>query len=108
MERLPAGTQLAYAAIPHMNVLPEALRIQVRSAFADSMRAVWYVMLAVSALGLISTALMREVAMMNRLDATWGLQDEKMNQRDTRDTEVVVNRSDTYELFECEPGRPQV
>ena len=100
---LPAGTQLAYAAIPHINALPEALRAQVRGAFADSMRVVWYVMLAVSVLGLLSTMLMREVAMTNTLDATWGLQDEKAKERDAET--VVV--SDAYELSEGESNQPQ-
>ncbi|KAF7975328.1 hypothetical protein HWV62_9761 [Athelia sp. TMB] len=100
---LPAGTQLAYAAIPHINALPEALRSQVRGAFADSMRVVWYVMLAVSVLGLLSTVLMREVAMTNTLDATWGLQDEKPKERDA-ETAVVP---DAYELSEHNPNNPQ-
>ncbi|KZP26300.1 iron permease [Athelia psychrophila] len=72
---LPAGTQLAYAAIPKINALPEALRNEVRRAFAESMRTIWYVMLGVAILGLGSTALMREVAMKNTIDAQWGLQD---------------------------------
>lgn len=89
--QLPAGTQLAYAAIPKINALPEALRSQVRAAFADSIRVVWYVMLGISALGLLSTVLMREVAMTNTLDTQWGLQTDEKAGNDTADNEKRDN-----------------
>lgn len=63
-------------------------------AFAESMQSVWYVMLGVSILGLLSTGLMREVAMMNTLDATWGLQDEK----EKEDVEAATVTPDAIEL----------
>lgn len=77
MSQLPAGTQLAYATIPKLEALPEALRSQVRNAFAGSLQIIWYVMLGISVLGLLSVLLMEEVAMKNTLNDDWGLQDVK-------------------------------
>lgn len=74
---LPAGTQLAYATIPKIEGLPDALRAQVRLAFSGSLQVVWYVMLAISILGLLSCLCMDEVVMQNTVDEQWGLQNHK-------------------------------
>jgi len=74
--------------------------MQVRVAFADSLRSVWYVMLGVSVLGLASTLLMREVTMKNTLDTTWGLQDEKKQ----TDSEIMAGVPEA----DCESKLPKL
>ncbi|GJE98642.1 iron permease [Phanerochaete sordida] len=72
---LPAGAQVAYAAVPRVAGLPEPLRGLVRAAFADATRVVWQVMIGVSGAGLLSCVLMREVPLRTDMDETWGLQE---------------------------------
>ncbi|KAF7341858.1 putative iron permease [Mycena sanguinolenta] len=67
------NTQLAYWIIPQLTILPTELRDQVRDAFGEGLRIIWYSMLAISALGLLSCLLMEEVKMRNALDDTWGI-----------------------------------
>ena len=72
--RFPAGAEIAYAAIPVIETLPEPLQGQVREAFARSLAVVWQTMIAMSGAGLLSVALMREVKMVKTTDETYGLE----------------------------------
>ncbi|KAM5536101.1 hypothetical protein V8D89_010200 [Ganoderma adspersum] len=69
----PAGVQIAYAAIPVIRTLPEPLRGQVRTAFAESLKVVWQTMIGLCGLGLLSVAMMREVPMQKMTDERYGL-----------------------------------
>ena len=69
----PAGVQIAYAAIPVIRTLPEPLRGQVRTAFAESLKVVWQTMIGLCGLGLLSVAMMREVPMQRMTDERYGL-----------------------------------
>ncbi|EIW57864.1 iron permease [Trametes versicolor FP-101664 SS1] len=60
---LPEGVQIAYAAIETISSLPEALKWEVRAAFARATRQIWLVMLGVAGAGLLSCLLLREVHM---------------------------------------------
>ncbi|KAF7335625.1 putative iron permease [Mycena venus] len=79
--RLPAqfidtfgsGAQLTYAVIQQINALPVELRDQVRDVFAQGVKIVWYTMLGISGLGLLSCLLMEEVKLRNALDEAWGM-----------------------------------
>jgi hypothetical protein len=53
-EKLPEGVQAAYAIIPQIKNLPEPLRRDVRQAFAESTAVIWYALLGVAAIGLLS------------------------------------------------------
>ncbi|KAI0759674.1 iron permease [Trametes elegans] len=73
---LPAGVQVAYAAIPAIPALPPPLRSAVRAAFARALQLVWRVMAGLSGAGLLSCLLMGEVEMRkDSLDEKWGLQE---------------------------------
>ena len=69
----PAGVQIAYAAIPVIRTLPEPLRGQVRTAFAESLKVVWQTMIGLCGLGLLSVAMMKEVPMQRMTDERYGL-----------------------------------
>ncbi|KIP04433.1 hypothetical protein PHLGIDRAFT_120696 [Phlebiopsis gigantea 11061_1 CR5-6] len=67
------GVEIAYAAIPIIRDLPEPLRAQVRVAFAESMATIWKVMTGISALGVLSILLLKEVPMPTHKDDKYGL-----------------------------------
>jgi hypothetical protein len=71
------GITIAYAAIPRVASLEEPLRTQVRAAFAESIRVIWLVLVAVSAAGLLSTMLMKDVPMQGKMDEKWAVTGEK-------------------------------
>ena len=66
---LPHGQEFAYTLIPAIPGLDEPLRSDVRVAFADGARLIWKVMIGVSAAGLLTCLLMREVDMMTAATA---------------------------------------
>lgn len=77
------GAELIYSLIPEISDLPTELQAQVRSAFAEGLKTIWQTMLGVSGIGLLSCLLMREIKMQKALDETFGLQEEKREQRGT-------------------------
>lgn len=75
LSQFPEGLDIAYAAIPVIKDLPEPLRTEVRTAFADSMSIIWKTMIGISGLGLISLLFLQEIKMISHTDATYGLTD---------------------------------
>ncbi|KAJ7279697.1 major facilitator superfamily domain-containing protein [Mycena rebaudengoi] len=79
VSQFPPGFEIAYAAIPHINVLEEPLRADVRSAFATSMAVIWQTMIGVAVLGLLISSIMAEIPMTGVVDENFGLVEEKTN-----------------------------
>jgi hypothetical protein len=48
----------------------------VQNAFADSLKILWFVLLGISAAGLLSSLLMKEVELQTMTDERWGLTDQ--------------------------------
>ncbi|RDB26872.1 Efflux pump FUS6 [Hypsizygus marmoreus] len=76
IQLLPQGLELSYGAIPQISALAEPLRRQVRDAFSGSLVVLWQVLLGISALGLLSTLLMKELPMQTVSDERWGLNEQ--------------------------------
>jgi hypothetical protein len=75
---LPQGSiSIAYSSIPLIASLEEPLRTQVRVAFADGIRIIWFVMIAISAAGLLSTLLMADIPMQTKMDQKWSVEQKK-------------------------------
>ncbi|KAJ7828364.1 iron permease [Mycena olivaceomarginata] len=70
--------EVAYAAIPAIRDLDEALRKEVQRAFAESMAVIWETMIGVSALGLLVSLMMEEVPMGTTVDENYALRDERV------------------------------
>ncbi|EIW57860.1 Mfs1.1 [Trametes versicolor FP-101664 SS1] len=69
---LPKGVEVAYATIETISSLPEALKWEVRAAFARATQQIWFVMLGVAGAGFLSCFLLREVRMRDIGDEdTW-------------------------------------
>lgn len=73
-QQFPGGVQIAYAAIPFIAKLEPALKDEVRRAFADSLRVLWFVLLGVSLFGAAAALLVREVPMHTYTDENLGLE----------------------------------
>lgn len=69
--QIPGGATIAYSAIPLIKDLPEPLRTAVRVAFADSLKVVWQVFLGITAMGLLSSWLMRRLPLHTSVDKRW-------------------------------------
>ena len=74
LARIPPGHDISYSAIPLIPALPEPLRAEVRAAFADALRLVWWVLLGVCALGLVSVGMQRQVALHAKMDERFGME----------------------------------
>lgn len=72
---LPKGVSVAYSAIPHIRQLNPEAQIQVRAAFAGSLKVLWRILIGMSALGAVTTLFMKEVPMHTYTDDDWTLQD---------------------------------
>ncbi|KAJ7464563.1 iron permease [Mycena latifolia] len=77
-----SNVQLTYSIISQIDNLPAVLKDQVRNVFAEGVKIVWYTMLGISALGLLSCFLMEEIKLRDALDESWGLDD-------THRTEII-------------------
>lgn len=54
--------------IPTINSLAEPLKDEVRQAFATSLKELWEVMIGISAIGLLTVILMKEIEMRSVVD----------------------------------------
>ncbi|TBU29672.1 iron permease [Dichomitus squalens] len=73
---LPRGQEFAYSIIPQIHRLQQPLQGEVRVAFADGTRLIWWVMLGMSVAGLLTCLLMREEEIKTSMDDTWALQEK--------------------------------
>ncbi|KAL9715560.1 hypothetical protein Ac2012v2_000001 [Leucoagaricus gongylophorus] len=85
VQSLPRGLELSYSAIPQISTLSEPLRNQVRGAFSGSLAVLWQTLLGISALGLLSTLMMKEVPMQTVADERYGL-NEQVESKSTGET----------------------
>lgn len=69
--QFPAGTELAYAAIPTISSLPRPLQVEVQNAFATSLDVVWRVQLIISAVGMLASLFMRSLPLHTETDRKW-------------------------------------
>ncbi|PCH33069.1 MFS multidrug transporter [Wolfiporia cocos MD-104 SS10] len=77
LARLPAGAEVAYAAIPAIPTLPAALRTEVRDAFAGSIAVLWRVQLIIGAVGAVASLAMRGLPLHTQTDQQWDAEEEQ-------------------------------
>lgn len=89
---LPGGPGSAYSSITEISSLPEPLRTQVRIALSDSIRYIWIVMIAFSALGLIVSLFQKAMPLSSVTDEAWGLvvKDETPDAKQEKSPENIV------------------
>lgn len=72
LNTFPKGAEISYAIIPQIPSLPEPLRSEVRSAFAVSIRNIWYVAIGLSGLGLLIALPAKALTLSVVTDEEWG------------------------------------
>ncbi|KAK7050204.1 iron permease [Favolaschia claudopus] len=77
--QFPGGVEIAYAAIPVIGTLEEPLRTQVRNAFADSFKAVWWVTTGIAGLGLLFSLAMKHYPLHTAVDKDWGFEEAELS-----------------------------
>ncbi|KAI0826512.1 iron permease [Trametes gibbosa] len=75
-DTLPKNQEYAYQIVPTIPAMPEPQRTQVRKAFADGTRLIWFVMIGLSVGGLLTCLMMREEEMKTDMDDTWAIADK--------------------------------
>lgn len=74
---LPNGVADAYASIPLIKTLAEPLRTQVETAFGESIRVIWLVLIPFGGIGLIATCFMKQIDLHVVTDDKWGMAEGK-------------------------------
>ncbi|KAF8318418.1 MFS general substrate transporter [Clavulina sp. PMI_390] len=70
----PRGVEMSYSIIPIVRELPEPLKTQVRDAFALSVARIWYTMVALAGVGLISSLFAKSYVLHVATDEQWALE----------------------------------
>ncbi|GAA6054719.1 hypothetical protein JCM3770_000047 [Rhodotorula araucariae] len=69
---------VAYALIPQIKNLAEPLRSEVQTAFADSLRTIWQVLIGIAGLGFIISLFMKSLPLTAETDEEhWGLKEKE-------------------------------
>ncbi|KAG8906508.1 hypothetical protein FRB99_006728 [Tulasnella sp. 403] len=72
------GVEIAYAAIPTIGGLKEPLQTQVREAYADSLKVLWWALTGLSGLGFLTVFFLKELKMHEVTDGDWGLTEKEV------------------------------
>lgn len=75
-DQFPGGVAIAYSAIPVIPSLPEPLQSDVKTAFAASLRVLWYVTIGLAGLGALASAAMQGMQLSDKTDEAWALEKE--------------------------------
>ncbi|KAJ6472375.1 hypothetical protein C8R47DRAFT_728313 [Mycena vitilis] len=75
LAQFPGGVEIAYAVIPVIRTLDEPLRTEVRVAFADSLKVVWWTTTGVAGLGVLACLSMKHYQLHTAVDNEWGMEE---------------------------------
>ncbi|KAF8906624.1 major facilitator superfamily domain-containing protein [Mucidula mucida] len=85
-EANPGGVTIAYALIPSIRSMDDSLRSSVQTAFAESLKVLWEVLIGVAALGGLVSLLMRGLPLHSYTDEKWAVMEKSGG---TSDKEVA-------------------
>ncbi|KAF9018941.1 MFS general substrate transporter [Hymenopellis radicata] len=69
----PEGVTIAYALIPSIRGMDESLRSSVQTAFAESLKVLWEVLIGIAALGWLVSLLMKGLPLHSYTDERWAV-----------------------------------
>jgi hypothetical protein len=77
LAQFPGGVDLVYSVIPEIRTLPYPIKDQIREAFGQSLRPIWYTFVGIYAIGLVASLFMRDVPLHNYVDEKRAMHDEE-------------------------------
>jgi hypothetical protein len=80
------GHDITESTIPALRHLAFPMQAEVRRAFSDSLRVLWFFLLGCAVVGWLSVFVMRELPLHNRRDDRWVLEERK--QQNDQDADV--------------------
>ncbi|KAJ7267576.1 iron permease [Mycena haematopus] len=80
--KFPGGVEIAYSIIPVIRTLPDPLRTEVRTAFADALKAVWWTTTGLAVLGFLTSLFMRHYTLHTTTNKDWGLENAEEEKRE--------------------------
>ncbi|KAF7355674.1 Iron permease [Mycena sanguinolenta] len=72
--QFPGGVEIAYSIIPVIPTLQDPLRTEVRNAFADALKVVWWTTTGLAGLGFFASLFMKHYTLHTVTDKEWGLE----------------------------------
>ncbi len=75
LSQFPQGAELAFSAIPAIPTLEQPLKDEVRNAFGEALKVVWFVLLGIAVAGFVSSLGMRQLKLHTNIDEDWGRMD---------------------------------
>ncbi|KAI0791720.1 Mfs1.2 [Abortiporus biennis] len=89
LSMFPGGANGVYFSIPILSSIPDPVRTEVRTAFAEGISLLWKVLSGISGIGLLSCILMKGLPLHTEVDENWGIEQEASAYQDKRRTEGV-------------------
>ncbi|BGP37005.1 hypothetical protein JCM10449v2_000909 [Rhodotorula kratochvilovae] len=81
LDIVPGGRAGAYSSIPLIRGLEEPLKMQVREAFAESLKVVWIVMIPFAGLGFLISLFMKSLPLNTTVDESFGIREKKNTEK---------------------------
>lgn len=93
LSQFPGGVDIVYSIIPTINGLPEPTRSDVRHAFAQSLKPLWYTLTGIVGFGLLVSLLMADVPLQNVVDKKWAMEEKngKLDNQEKRSEEGAAS-----------------
>lgn len=82
------GLEVAYSLIPAVKLLEEPMRGQVRRAYAEGLRGIWFALIAIAGLGFVAALVVKEIKMPEVNDETWGIEEKAKELYDQESSSV--------------------
>ncbi|KAF9459239.1 MFS multidrug transporter [Collybia nuda] len=79
LAQFPGGVDIVYSIIPTISSLHEPTRSEVRHAFAESLKPIWYTITALVVFAFLVSLLMADVPLQNVVDKRWALEEKRGN-----------------------------
>lgn len=88
LAKLPGGASSAITAVRSVKTLEEPLRRNVQVAFAESLMAVWYILIGLSTVGLFVSFAIKGLPLNATTDESWGIAEEDSDDQASKDIEL--------------------
>lgn len=104
LSQFPDGAEISYALIPLIPSLAEPLRSEVRTAFADSIRNIWYTGIGLSGLGMAVAFFSKSLPLTLVMDEEWAMREVNEAREEKGDVEAAAAKESMDAKPEAQRG----